>query len=61
MRSIIKKLCVERLNIACDRIGIDLIGFGKSEVELGEIGDDKRVNKHDIKAIGGEEREEVKK
>jgi len=60
MRRIIKKLCVEGLNIACDRIGIDLICFGKSEVELGEIGNEERVDKHNIKAIGVEEREEVK-
>ena len=58
--SIIKKLCVKGLNITCDRISIDLIGFGKSEVELGEIGNEERVDKHNIKAIGVEEREEVK-
>ena len=60
MRSIIKKLCVERLNIACDRISIDLICFSKSEVGLGEIGNEERVDKHNIKAIGFKEREEVK-
>ena len=33
-----------------------LIGFGKSEVRLGETGNEEKVNRHNIKTFGVKER-----